>query len=162
MLPMRRTTTRRKMPVQTSTTYDKDFLTWTEEQAALLRAGNFAEADIGHIIEEIEEMGREQKIKLQSLLRQILVHLLKLDLSPSPNPRLEWLEEVSEFRAQAESRIEEIPSLKAVTNDLFQRAWPQVRKIAGKSFEAHGESHSIPNDCPHSLQQVLDPDFLPD
>ena len=61
MLPTRRTTTRRKMPAQTSTTYDKDFLTWTEEQAALLRAGNFAEADIGHIIEEIEEMGREQK-----------------------------------------------------------------------------------------------------
>ncbi|PZP57018.1 MAG: DUF29 domain-containing protein, partial [Delftia acidovorans] len=37
--------------------HEKDFLAWTQEQAALLRAGRLAEADIENILEEIEDMG---------------------------------------------------------------------------------------------------------
>ncbi|MEW5889653.1 MAG: DUF29 domain-containing protein, partial [Pseudomonadota bacterium] len=92
--------------------HEKDFLAWTQEQAALLRAGRLAEADIENILEEIEDMGKEQKVALQSLFRQILIHLLKLDLSPSTAHRAAWIEEVSEFRAQVETRMEETPSLK--------------------------------------------------
>ena len=40
------------------TLYDRDFYAWANEQAALLRAGKITAADIAHIAEEIESMGR--------------------------------------------------------------------------------------------------------
>jgi len=41
--------------------YDIDFFAWANAQAALLRSGNLAAADIEHIAEEIESMGRSEK-----------------------------------------------------------------------------------------------------
>ena len=40
--------------------YDRDFYAWANEQAALLRAGRLADADIENIAEEIETMGRSE------------------------------------------------------------------------------------------------------
>lgn len=142
--------------------HDQDFLQWTEEQAMLLRAGRMAELDVENILDEIEDMGREQKMALQSLMRMILVHLLKLDLSPAHGPQAKWIEEVLEFRAQAESRLDDTPSLAHYADELFRKAWPQARRIAQKSFEAHGETAELPAECPYTLEQVLDPDFLPE
>jgi len=67
----------------TAQTYETDFLDWTQEQSALLRARHWEELDLEHLAEEIEDLGREQKLALQSLLRQILLHLLKLEISPT-------------------------------------------------------------------------------
>ena len=83
------------------------------------------------------------------------------DFSPSREPRATWIEEVLEFRAQAENRLDDTPSLKHYADDLFQKAWPQARKIAQKSFEIHGEEVQVPPECPYTLEQVLDSDFLP-
>lgn len=141
--------------------YDMDFLRWTEEQAALLRAGRLDEADIENILEEIEDMGKEQKVALQSLFRQILIHLLKLDLSSATAPRAAWIEELSEFRAQAETRFEETPSLKHYAGDLFVRAWPQARRSAAKAFEAYGERIDIQAECPYTIDQVVNSNFIP-
>jgi predicted DNA-binding ribbon-helix-helix protein len=144
-----------------SPTHEEDFLLWTEEQASLLRAGRIAELDVENILDEIEDMGREQKMALQSLMRMILVHLLKLDLSMARDPRAKWIEEVLEFRAQAESRLDDTPSLRHYADELFRKAWPQARRIAQKSLEAHGEVAELPAECPYTLEQVLDADFLP-
>jgi hypothetical protein len=45
-----------------------DFHAWAEQQAGLLRAGRLSEADIAHIAEEIESMGRSQKRELVNRL----------------------------------------------------------------------------------------------
>ncbi|HME85504.1 MAG TPA: DUF29 family protein [Roseiarcus sp.] len=45
------------MPAK-SPLYDRDFFAWGRQQAVLLRAGKLAEADIEHIAEEIESIGR--------------------------------------------------------------------------------------------------------
>jgi hypothetical protein len=41
--------------------YNQDFYAWANEQAGLLRAGKLAEADIEHIAEEIESLGKTEK-----------------------------------------------------------------------------------------------------
>ena len=64
------------MPVK-STLYDRDFFAWSLEQAKLLRAGKLVRADIEHIAEEIESMGRAEKRELISRLSVLLLHLLK-------------------------------------------------------------------------------------
>ena len=86
-------------------------LRWSEEETTLLRAGRFADLDHEHILEELEAMDREQRRALQSLFRQILIHLLKLDLSPATNPRGNWVDDLVELRAQAQARLEDTPSL---------------------------------------------------
>ena len=86
-------------------TYETDFLRWTQEQSALLRAGRWAELDREHIAEELDDMGREQQLALQSLLRQILLHLLKLEYSPARAPSTQWAEEIIELRDQAQVRM---------------------------------------------------------
>ncbi|HEY3718618.1 MAG TPA: DUF29 domain-containing protein [Roseiarcus sp.] len=63
--------------------YDSDFYAWANEQAALLRAGRLGQADIEHIAQEIESMGRTEKRELVSRLRVLLVHLLKWRFQPT-------------------------------------------------------------------------------
>ncbi|MBK5937989.1 DUF29 family protein [Halochromatium roseum] len=67
----------------TARAQENDALLWAEQQAALVRSGRFGELDYEGILEELENMGREQRVALQSLFRQILIHLLKLDYSPA-------------------------------------------------------------------------------
>ena len=61
--------------------HDQDFYAWANEQAALLRAGRLSEADIEHIAEEIESMGKTEKRELVSRLTILLLHLLKCNSS---------------------------------------------------------------------------------
>ena len=59
------------------TLYDVDPHAWYFEQAALLRAGRVAEADLAHIAEELEDLGRSEAKELRSGLLMICNHLLK-------------------------------------------------------------------------------------
>ena len=69
------------MPAK-SPLYDQDFYAWSREQAELLRAGELGQADIEHIAEEIESMGRTEKRELISRLEILLLHLLKWRYQP--------------------------------------------------------------------------------
>jgi hypothetical protein len=46
--------------------YEQDFYGWTQEQAALLRAGQLNDLDITNLIEEVESMGRSEKRALET------------------------------------------------------------------------------------------------
>ncbi|HLH50492.1 MAG TPA: DUF29 domain-containing protein, partial [Roseiarcus sp.] len=63
--------------------YDRDFYAWSQKQAALLRAGKLQQADIEHIAEEIESMGKTEKRELISRLTVLLLHLLKWRFQPA-------------------------------------------------------------------------------
>ena len=144
-----------------SALYGKDFLKWTEEQAAVLRTGNLSALDAEHLLEEIEDMGNELRNALESCLRKILVHLVKLKFSPAVAPRNKWQGEVINFRVDAQRRIKKTPSLKSSVDKLFAEAWEDARIIAIKEFEAYGEQVVLPEECPFTLGQTLDADFLP-
>jgi len=57
--------------------YKKDFSDWTARTVDLLRQGRFAELDIDHLIEELNDMGKSQRHELVNRLRVLLAHLLK-------------------------------------------------------------------------------------
>src|SRR5277367_4729636 len=65
-----------------SALYERDFYAWAIEQAALLRAGKLSVADVEHIAEEIESMGRSEKRELVNRLAVLLTHLLKWQFQP--------------------------------------------------------------------------------
>ena len=75
------------MPAK-SPLYDQDFFAWSRQQAELLRAGDLARADIEHIAEEIESMGRTEKRELISRLTVLLLHLLEWRYQPTNAARV--------------------------------------------------------------------------
>ena len=63
--------------------YDSDVIAWANEQARLLREGQFSKLDIEHIAEEIEDVGKSEQRELANRLVKLLSHLLKWQFQPS-------------------------------------------------------------------------------
>ena len=123
--------------------YERDFVAWTEEQAARIRAaaathGNLA-IDWENVAEEIESLGRSDARELQSRLTTIIEHLLKLQHSPAEEPRAGWMATVVRARAEAENFIEESPSLRARLGVLLPRANQAAARTVGVEFKARRE-----------------------
>jgi hypothetical protein len=66
-----------------NTFYEQDFYAWANEQAWLLRAERLTDADIEHIAEEIESMGKTEKRELVSRFKVVLTHQLKWHYQPT-------------------------------------------------------------------------------
>ncbi|NBC32634.1 MAG: DUF29 family protein [Alphaproteobacteria bacterium] len=145
--------------------YDRDFLLWTEEQAAALRrAGETrvnAPVDWQAVAEEIEDLGRRQKFAAESLLRQIILHLLKLQLTRAAEPRAHWRKEVGNFRDDLHKELEDSPSLEGKLD--LARVYRYARRRAVRDLPDWGiDPQHIPHECPFSLDQLLDEDWWPE
>ncbi len=62
--------------------YETDFYQWTQQQAALLRQGQWSQVDAANLAEEIESMGKSDRRAIWSHLINILLHLLKWQYQP--------------------------------------------------------------------------------
>jgi hypothetical protein len=62
--------------------YDSDIIAWANEQARLLREGQFSKLDIEHIAEEIEDVGKGEKRELRNRTAVLLAHLLQWQYQP--------------------------------------------------------------------------------
>src|ERR1700734_3336055 len=80
-----------------TTSYDKDVILWSQEQARLLRAGRFAELDVEHLADEIEDVGKSEKRELASRVAVLLAHLLKWRVQPK-NRGASWQATINDQR----------------------------------------------------------------
>jgi hypothetical protein len=96
--------------------YDTDLVLWAEDQARALRgaasAGSNLAVDWENVAEEIEALGKSQSRELASRISTVLVHLLKLELSPATEPRAAWRETIREQRYGIERVLADAPSLR--------------------------------------------------
>ena len=96
--------------------YDQDFVAWSKQQAEALRAaariGSNQSLDWENLAEEIEDLGKSARRELQSQIRRIVRHLLKLQHSPAKEPRRGWEELIVDARAEIEDLLEVSPSLR--------------------------------------------------
>ncbi len=138
--------------------YEQDFLEWTARNAELLRSGRVQEADLEHIAEELEDMGKRQKHELTSRIRVLLTHLLKWQLQ-SQRRSGSWKATINNQRGEFSSLLDDMPSL----GNILGQSLPLVYRRA--VLKAVGETglpeNMFPPACPFSLDQVLDPEFLP-
>ena len=58
--------------------YEIDDSQWLGETVSLLRNHQFPQLDLEHLIEELEDLGKEKKNAVASLLEQVIRHLLLL------------------------------------------------------------------------------------
>ena len=138
--------------------YDPDFVGWRERQAALIRAGRMDLADLEHIAEEIETLGRSEREALESAYRLIALHLLKLQFQPERRSR-SWIATITRERLHADRILRDNPSLKSKRIDFFASAYLDARKEAAS--ETGRPESTFPVEPPFKLEALVDHDFMP-
>ena len=138
--------------------YDVDLHAWANEQAALLRAGRFAAADMDNIAEEIEALARTEKRELISRLAVVLLHLLKWRFQPKKRSR-SWIFSIKEHRTALAFHLRDNPSLKSSLTEAVADAYSMALIKAQR--ETRLSEKAFPPLCPFTFQQIMDDGFWP-
>ncbi len=144
--------------MKTAELYDVDFAQWALENAALLRSGRAAEADLEHIAEEIEDMAKRERRGLRRRLYRILEHLLKWQYQPARRGA-SWQKMLIEQRREARELLEENPSFRRELAQIVAQAYRDAAATAAIVIQC--ECGDFPTECPYTVEQVLDAGFLP-
>ncbi len=123
--------------------YESDFLTWTQDTVAKLRARDFDHVDLENLIEEIESLGRSEKQELENRLETLLAHLLKRIYVDMPDCFNGWQNTIREQRRRITLRLRNTPSLKAAWDKSFDDAYFLALGSVKDKYEPQG--YQIPD-----------------
>jgi hypothetical protein len=143
----------------TTPDYDTDFYAWTQAQAVAIRTGAWDAVDRAHLAEEVEDVGKSERRALVSHLRVLLTHLLKWEYQP-PRRSESWLHSIGHAQIEAQSILDDSPSLYAELPAFVARAYAQARRLAVR--ETGVPLGVFPFDCPWTPEYLLDPAKLPE
>jgi hypothetical protein len=140
--------------------YEEDFVLWIDETLKHLQSRDEKSLDWEHLLEEIEALGREQRHKVESYLKQLIKHLLLYQYWQSERDYCGngWKEEIRNFRDELELRLRS----KTLYNYLlgrFDSIYSKARKMAIDKTGLPAET--FPEDCPYTFEQILNANFLP-
>lgn len=138
--------------------YLTDFNSWIDQTAQLLRERRWHEIDVEHLIEEVEDLGKSERLLIASQLTRLLLHLLKWQYQPQRRSD-SWLDSITDARTQIELTIEDSPSLKNYLTEQLEESYQRARRQAAK--QTNIQISVFPKECPYPLELVLDEDWLP-
>ena len=155
------------MPDTISDLYDTDYSGWSERQAEALRrlAREHPELayeialDVGHLIEEVEDMGRSTARAVRTRLEVVLMHLAKWRHQPERRGR-SWEKTLRVQRRKIEELLGDNPSLRPRLPAMLPAAWKGARHDAAD--ETGLDLAAFPEACPFTVEQALDEGFWPD
>ncbi|BFM38160.1 DUF29 domain-containing protein [Synechocystis sp. LKSZ1] len=146
--------------VSLKTLYEQDFVAWLDQTAEQIRQGSITELDWEHLLEEIEALGSEQRRKVESYCLRLLIHLLCYQywLSEKAWSGRGWEKEIDNFRLELDSLL----ASNVLFNHLQEKQAAIYAKARGQFLRKSGlPALTIPEQCPFSLEQILDIGFLP-
>ncbi len=137
--------------------YEIDDYLWLEKTIKLLKNRQFSELDLDNLIEELDALGNESKNRVKSLLEQIIRHLLLLEYwtEELPYNSNHWQSEILSFRYQLNDRI---------TTNFKNMLANDLEMLYGRSLkfvETKTGFKRFPKNCPYTLEQLLDENYLP-
>ncbi|MBD2181443.1 DUF29 domain-containing protein [Planktothrix sp. FACHB-1355] len=144
---------------ETANLYDRDYYLWTEEIAKILRQGRFADLDVKNLLLEIEEMGKREKRAVESNLVVVLLHLLKYKYQPEKRSG-SWEGSMREHRRRLNRELDDSPSLRPYLETIFDSCYQNAREQA--KDETRLPVETFPVNSPFTLEESLNPDFLPE
>ena len=147
-----------KIDLKKLTSIKDDFVLWSAEQAALLRAGKFERVDLENVAEELESLGRGDKYQIDHRMEVLLAHLLKWQFQPQERSN-SWRATLFEQRTRVRRLIEESPSLRGRPGEMLSGSYVIGRNEA--ITETKLPETAFPEICPYTIEQILDPAFLP-
>lgn len=154
------------MTTATEDLYERDYYAWTRAQAKALR--QMAKEhwngplDLPRLAEEVQDMGHEQRYAMECQLERLLEHLLKLEWSRAEAPRRPWKLSCLGARSHLDARL--TPSLRRAVLAGLPKRWANARRRAKLAMQEHGEidmTALLPETCPYTMAQLLDPDWWP-
>jgi len=140
--------------------YETDYYRWLEEQAELLREGRIEDIDALNLIGEFEELAVSERASVESHAETIVEHLLELQYSPAERPRRGWRLTVTRHRGRLSKRL--TATLRGHLEGSLEEVFKDARRAAVIGLEVDRvPADQLPAECPYSLEQILDPDWLP-
>ena len=143
----------------TNPKYEEDFYGWITASIGLLKQKRFGEMDIDHLIEELEDMGNNKKHALGSRLAQLIFHLLKWQYQPDFRGR-SWDASIQEQRKRIKKLLLENPSLKSELDTFLVEAYEDSILLIKK--ETPIDLKLLPQECPYTLEQMMNDAFYPE
>ena len=142
----------------------RDFRGWLLDQARALRKleGQVAQLDCAELAEELEGMARSDERAAESLLENLLTHLLKWRYQPQRQTR-SWRASIQNARSDLRNLLADSPNLKPRLPPLTARAYEKARRTVGAEMDLdHREwEKKSPRACPWQSDFLLR-DFWPD
>lgn len=137
--------------------YETDYHQWIETTVEKLHSRDYANVDWDNLIEEIEDMGRNERRSIESNLIVVLLHLLKWQYQPERRSG-SWEGSIIEHRRRIKKALKESPSLQPYLESIFAESYVEAVKQA--KAETGLPLEMFPP-CPYELTAVLDDEFLP-
>jgi hypothetical protein len=139
--------------------YETDFYGWIQNQAAALRAKDWAVVHIAHLTEALETIGLNEKSALSRQLQRLLAHLLKWRYQPTHRTP-SWHRTIRQARDGIADLLEVSSSLHPYPAQRLPLAYRRARRDAAD--ETGLPLATFPEGCPWAIAQVLDEDFWPE
>ena len=130
--------------------YDEDILTWSEQQAELLRRRSANALDWDNLAEEIEDVGRSQLRAVESHLVQALLYDLKAEAWPLSRDLPHWHAEARGQRDDARSAFTPSMAQRIDVAALYRRALRRMPEMIDGQ-----KPLAVPETCSVTLEELL-------
>lgn len=141
--------------------YEEDYLLWLETTLEQVRRRQSDQIDWENLAEEIEYLGIELRHKVDSYLKQLLIHLLLYQywITEREFCGNGWRDEIDNFRDELDTLFES----KTLYNFFLTRIDLMYSKAKKRVIKKTSLSPDcFPEKCPFSVEQLLDFDFYPE
>ncbi|MBV8705352.1 MAG: DUF29 domain-containing protein [Acetobacteraceae bacterium] len=146
--------------------YDSDLVAWSVEQAIAIReAGQRrvnAPIDWENVAEEIESLGKSERLALRSRIGSVIEHLLKLQVSPATEPERLWRETIRRTRGEIADILKQSPSLRREVAGMAADQMVRMRALVRDTMADYGETPRQPLDAVTFDEAKVLGDWLPD
>lgn len=148
-----------RLKTRASELYDQDFVRWTEDQAAALRAGRLDELDLENLAEEIANLGGRDRRELGSRIVVLAMHLLKWRYQPDGRSG-SWDSTIRTQRREIGEILQQSPSLRRRVATALTDGYATARRNA--AAETGLPLAAFPETCPFAAERLLEDEWLPD
>ncbi|MDJ0730349.1 MAG: DUF29 domain-containing protein [Crocosphaera sp.] len=126
--------------------YETDYCLWLEKQASAIKNRDVECLDWDNLLEEIEYLGREEINAVNSLLKQIIIHRLKLDYTSNIYSRHHWKCEINAFIDDIEDKL-----TNSIRNKIdLKKPYTRARRTVLEQYNIN-----LPQQCPYSLDELI-------
>ncbi len=145
------TKVRTRPAVEPGIRHADDLYGWVQQQMKLLQAGEIEKVDASELLQELDDMGRNEFARLESAIRLVLHHLLKWDHQSERRSR-SWAITVSLQRRKIGRLLVDNPSLKPRVQAAIQNAYFDAREHAKR--ETGLPATTFPSECPYLWDEI--------
>ena len=132
--------------------YEDDFAAWAFYQAMLVRSGQLHLLDRHGIAEELDTLGRKEFRTLDSLLAQVIEHMLKWDRQPERRG-VSWVNSIAKQRSKIGKLLADNPSLKSRQLEAVGEAYPDAVREASTATQV--PFREFPPLCPYGWDEIM-------